>query len=108
MRLKRGDRRADLLRHQQFLDDWVRVIAERYERPIADFDYFATDPEAFVQEIASAIRHLAIEQAKALLYPSKEKATQTQMKVRKLQRSDSIIDRLAAWYYTKMKLQSIT
>jgi len=85
----------------------VRVIAERYERPIAEFDYFETDSEAFVQEIASAIRHLAIEQAKALSYPSKEKATQTQMKIRKLQRSESIIDRLASWYYTKIKMQSI-
>lgn len=83
------------------------MIAQRYELPIQHFDYFEHDIDSFTQEIAVAIRYLAIEQAKSLLYPQKEKMAQHRTKLRKLERSSSVIDRLAYWYHNQMKLQTL-
>lgn len=89
------------------VDGWVRTISSRYKVPISFMDDVESDKALFLQEVASLIVNTSIELSRTLGSPvPKENAAQHRTRLRKMQKSKSIIERLAYWFYVQSKLSS--
>lgn len=89
------------------VDGWARTISTRYKLPIASIDNFEADKALFIQEVAGLIVNTSIELSRTLGTPTpKENAAQHRTRMRKMQRSKSVIERLAYWFHVQSKLSS--
>ena len=96
-----------IYQNSEINDGWVRMVSTYYKTPISNLDNLAYDEALFTQELASLIIQTSINNSRYLSAPTgKESATEHRIRVRKMQKSKSVIDRLSYWFYTRSKLPS--